>query len=106
MFSVTKCATTRSKGPGVRPVYLCGSLGVVSRVLIRHQGDEALEYLDRLVGLYGRENVFIQIERSYLPWEISVNSQLLELAEHMHVLPVAGGPITHHRPEHFPAQDM
>jgi error-prone DNA polymerase len=83
-----------------------GDAGPINRLLIRSERQDAQRYLDRLIGLYGRENVFMQIERSFLPWEMSVNRQLLELAEQMHVVPVAGGPITHRRPEHFPAQDM
>ncbi len=83
-----------------------GDLGPINRYLIRGDNEDAQSYLDRLIGIYGRKNVFVQIERSFLPWELSVNRRLLDLAEHNQVLPVAGGPITHRRPEHFPGQDM
>ncbi|MHB8635444.1 MAG: DNA polymerase III subunit alpha [Fimbriimonadaceae bacterium] len=83
-----------------------GDPGPVNRLLIRSEYVSADAYIDRLIGLYGHENVFIQIERSLLPWELSVNRTLLELAERRRIVPVAGGRITHYRPEHFPAQDM
>lgn len=82
-----------------------GDDGPVNRLLVRGEPDAARETLDRLVGLYGRRNVFVQVESSFLPWQIATNRRLLELAEAMRVLPVAGGPITHVRPEQFPAQD-
>ncbi len=62
--------------------------------------------LDRLIGIFGREDVFLQIERTFVPWEIVSNRMLLELAESMEVIPVAGGPATHLEPEDFPAQDV
>ena len=83
-----------------------GDMGPISRHLIRTQYPEAERYLDRLIGLYGLANVFVQIEQSFLPWGISVNRSLLELAEKRGVVAVAGGPITHHTRDHFPGQDM
>jgi error-prone DNA polymerase len=83
-----------------------GDAGRLNRLLIRSDHAGAAAYLDRLIGLYGRENVFVQIERSYLPWEMGVNRSLLDLAENARVVAVAGGRIAHRRPEHFPAQDM
>lgn len=83
-----------------------GDSGPLNRLLARSEQREAMATLDRLIGIFGRESVFIQIERSYLPWEIGVNRQLLEMAEQAKVVPVAGGPITHRRPDHFPAHDM
>jgi len=83
-----------------------GESGPVNRALIRGEALNARQWLDRLSGLYGRENLFVQIERTDLPWQITVNRRLLDLADEMHLLPVAGGPITHARPAQFPAQDM
>ncbi|HWA82770.1 MAG TPA: PHP domain-containing protein, partial [Fimbriimonadaceae bacterium] len=83
-----------------------GDTGPLNRLLVRSEAQIAEHMLDMLVGLYGRENVFVQIERSFLPWEIHVNKLLLEIAERKRVLPVAGGRITHRRPEHFPAHDI
>ncbi len=82
-----------------------GDAGPINRLLTRSDTEGAQRYLQRLIDLYGRENVFIQIERCYLPWEIRTNRLLLDLAEIMKVTPVAGNGITHHRPQHFPAQD-
>jgi len=83
-----------------------GDDGPIDRALLKGQTGDASKTLDRLVGLYGRENVFVEIERSYLPWQRLTESRLLELADRQGVLPVAGGPITHARPAHFPAQDI
>jgi error-prone DNA polymerase len=83
-----------------------GDAGPINRFLTRSERAEAQSYLDRLIGIYGRQNVFLQIERSFLPWERAVNRELLEIATQMQIVPVAGGPITHRRPEYFPAQDI
>jgi error-prone DNA polymerase len=83
-----------------------GDLGPLDRHLIRRDLEAADHLLERLIRLYGREYVFIQVERSFLPWEISVNRLLLELAERHGVTPVAGGGVTHARREHFPVQDI
>jgi error-prone DNA polymerase len=82
-----------------------GDAGLLNRRLSHFDAQAAEAILDQLIGLYGRENVFIQIERSFLPWEDAVNTQLLQLAARKRLIPVAGGPIRHRRPEHFPAQD-
>lgn len=82
-----------------------GDPGPINRLLVHGKEEEARSYLEFLIRLYGRENVFAQIERCYLPWEISVNRKLLRLAEELEVTPVAGGPITHRTPADFPAQD-
>ena len=83
-----------------------GDAGPINRALMRGEYDSAQHCLDRLIGLYGKENVYVQIERTDLPWQTSVNRKLLELADAMGLVAVAGGPITHAKPEHFPAQDM
>ncbi|MDR3691134.1 MAG: DNA polymerase III subunit alpha [Fimbriimonas sp.] len=83
-----------------------GDSGPVNRALTKGCHETAKTWLDRLIGLYGRENVFVEIERTYLPWQFSVNRRLLELADEMRLTAVAGGPITHARPDQFPAQDM
>lgn len=83
-----------------------GDDGPLNRALVRGENSSAMALLDRLIGLYGRENLFIQIERTDLPWQISVNRKLMEISESKGVLPVAGGPITHARRDRFPTQDM
>ena len=82
-----------------------GDLGPVNRLLMRRDYTGVRSLLERLASIYGRNDVFVEIERSYLPWEISVNKMLLELAEELQLAAIAGGSITHSRPENFPAQD-
>lgn len=82
-----------------------GDAGPINRFLIRKENDKAKGTLNRLTSLYGKDNIFIEIERSFLPWEKTVNDQLLELAASLKITPVAGGQITHSKPEHFVAQD-
>ncbi len=83
-----------------------GHPGLISRLLLAQKYGEANTVTRRLIDLYGRDNVFIQIERSYYPFEKALEGRLLELASHCGVRPVAGGPITHAKFEHFPAQDV
>ena len=82
-----------------------GDAGPINRLITRGDTAGAQQTLQRLIDLYGRSNVFVQIERCYLPWEIRTNRQLLDLAEAMKVTAVAGNGVTHHRPQYFPAQD-
>ena len=83
-----------------------GDDGPIDRLLLRGRYADADLCLSRLVGLFGSSNVFVEIERSFLPWEIVLSKRLLELADRHEVLPVAGGAVTHARREHFPAQDI
>lgn len=83
-----------------------GDNGPINRLLIRRDFLGARQAMQRLIDLFGKVNVFVEIERTFLPWQISVNSHLLQLAEEMGLLPVAGGMITHEQPDHFPAQDI
>ncbi|MFN3683725.1 MAG: DNA polymerase III subunit alpha [Fimbriimonadaceae bacterium] len=83
-----------------------GSDGFLARFLIRRDEEGARRALRRLADLYGADNVAIEVERSFLPWEASLNRRKLELADASGVLAVAGGPVTHARPSDFPAQDV
>lgn len=83
-----------------------GSDGPLDRLLIRRDREAAWALVERLERIYGREDVFIEIERSFLPWSVMVERQLLDLAEARRLVPVAGGAVTHARREHFPAQDI
>ncbi|HLO98276.1 MAG TPA: DNA polymerase III subunit alpha, partial [Fimbriimonas sp.] len=67
---------------------------------------EAREQVERLMSLYGREHVYISVERSFLPYNQRVTERLLELAKTLNITPVASGPITHAERGHFPVQDM
>jgi error-prone DNA polymerase len=82
-----------------------GSGGPVDRNLIAGRYDQADRILDRLIEIFGSANTYVQIERSWLPWEHKVEPRLVELAERYRVNCVAATPITHPRREQFPAQD-
>jgi len=83
-----------------------GHRGPLNRLLAGRHTGQASELIDKLKAIYGSSNVYAEIERSFMPWEISVNSQLLDLAEAHGIEAVAGGLITHETPERFPAQDV
>jgi len=83
-----------------------GDLGPLNRLVTHGRLAEAEAWLNRLCDTLGHPNVFVEIERSYLPWEIGTNRRLLELAETKGLRAVAGGMVTHARPEHFPVQDV
>jgi error-prone DNA polymerase len=83
-----------------------GNRGPLDRLLAARKLGEASELVRRLVGIYGLGGVFVEIERSYLPWMMQVNRLALELAESEGLTAVAGGAMTHARREHFPAQDV
>jgi error-prone DNA polymerase len=83
-----------------------GDTGPLDRLLLQKQFPLAERMLDRLVGLYGRDSVFVEIDRSWLPWGIQSERLLRELAERKGVRCVAGGSVTHRRRSHFPAQDV
>lgn len=83
-----------------------GSHGVLDLLVARGERRRAGQVLDRLVGLYGREGVWVEIERSYLPWQVRAERTLRELAGRAGVRCVAGGAMTHGEAEQFPAQDI
>jgi len=83
-----------------------GHSGALNGHIVRGDLESASQLLDRTIGMFGRENVFLQIERTFVPWEIASNKALLELAPQKRVIPLAGGPATHLEPEDFPAQDV
>ncbi len=83
-----------------------GDAGPLNAALAKRKCEQAARLLERLTDIYGRANVAIQIERTYLPWEIAVNQRLLELAEATGTLAVAAHPVLHPRREQFPAQDV
>ncbi|MCH7904122.1 MAG: DNA polymerase III subunit alpha [Armatimonadetes bacterium] len=83
-----------------------GDNGPINRLLLHRQYEDARLLTTRLVDLYGQANVFVEIDRSYLPWDIAANGRLLELADQLDLTPVAGGRVTHAAPEQFPAQDV
>ncbi|HSI74185.1 MAG TPA: DNA polymerase III subunit alpha [Fimbriimonas sp.] len=83
-----------------------GDGGPINQLLTHGDLAGAGEALEELICIFGRENVYIEIERCFVPWERRVNRLLLELAEKHRLTPVAGGLVCHENPEHFPAQDV
>jgi error-prone DNA polymerase len=83
-----------------------GDSGPLNQLLSHGDLLAAEAVLQRLIEFFGIGNVFIEIERSFAPWQIKVNRLLLELAERHCVVAVAGGVVTHQSPNDFPAQDI
>lgn len=83
-----------------------GDLGPLDRLLARRDWEAADALTRRLVEMYGREAVLLEVERSYLPWQRTVEHGLTQLGERHGLALVAGGAVTHARREHFPAQDV
>lgn len=83
-----------------------GHRGVINHLVSSRSYTEADLLLDRLEGIFGSENVAVEIERSFVPWETSVNRHLEELARKRGLSAVAGGQVTHSSPGQFPAQDV
>jgi error-prone DNA polymerase len=83
-----------------------GHRGRLDRLLAGGRLDEASAWLDYLVGLYGRGQVWLQAERSWHPWGRAVERGLEAMAEAKGLAVVAGGPMCHATPEDFPAQDV
>ena len=83
-----------------------GNSGIINRAIAARNYDVAENSLRTLVQFYGSKHCFIQIERTYLPWDQRVNHSLLELSQMHSITAVAGGPVTHIDAAHFPAQDV
>jgi error-prone DNA polymerase len=83
-----------------------GDLGPINRRLMSRRTTAAADILDRLVACFGGHSVYVEMERSWLPWEASVNAQLADLAESRGLPCVAGGVITHGERTDFPGQDI
>lgn len=82
-----------------------GDAGPLNQLLALGMRSAAEQLLGELRELYG-EDVFIEIERSYAPWQRRIEQQLREMAAATGLIPVAGGPVCHHHRSHFPAQDI
>lgn len=82
-----------------------GYWGPLDRLLTRRDFNGALALVERLVSVYGRGNVFLEVERSFLPWGRMVEEQILELAAATGTKPVAGGGVGQGRRADYPAQD-
>lgn len=83
-----------------------GDAGRLDRLLLRGDWSAAEQWTDQIVGLYGRDNVYVEVERSWLPWGLTLEKRLDAIAERFSLTMVAGGAIVHAQPEDFPAQDV
>lgn len=83
-----------------------GDTGPLDRKLVRKDFAVAEEMVNHLVGIYGKSNLYIEIDRALLPWSLHAESALRHLADRKGLTCVAGGAITHRRRSHFPAQDV
>lgn len=82
-----------------------GHGGPINRLLSKKDYSGAKRVLEELCATFGKPNVAIEIERTFTPWEISVNGNLLSMSEHFKLSAIAGGPIVHAERSDFPAQD-
>lgn len=83
-----------------------GDLGPINRLLVRRRFDESKRALLRLRSIYGPDNLFAEIEKSFLPWEIAVNGHLMSLAKELGIAVVAGGAIGLRNRFDYPVQDI
>lgn len=83
-----------------------GDLGPVDFFLTKNDFEAAAKVVERLCKLYGKQNIFLEVERSFLPWQKRVEAGIRNLADRYQLMAVAGGCVTHARPDHFPAQDV
>ncbi|HKU52931.1 MAG TPA: PHP domain-containing protein, partial [Nitrospira sp.] len=80
-----------------------GSKGPINQLLMARNYSGAEELLLKLQRIFP---TFLQMERSHLPWEKSVNAWLEQLAEKHQLMCVAGGTHNLGKREHYPVQDM
>jgi error-prone DNA polymerase len=83
-----------------------GDVGPLDRLLAHRDFAKAEEILKRLMAIFGRKRLFVEIDRAFLPWSIAVDKHLLSLAASYGLTAVAGGATTHAKRDHFPAQDI
>ncbi|MDA1191609.1 MAG: PHP domain-containing protein, partial [Candidatus Poribacteria bacterium] len=75
--------------------------------LSRRTGDRvtALKLLDKLVGLFGKENVYVELLRTLFPGDETISDRLIELAERAGVPVVATNAVRYARKSDFPLYD-
>lgn len=83
-----------------------GDGGILNNPMMGGNSELARQRMIELINVFGPSQVFVEIERCWLPWETSVNSKLLDLAESFGLKAVAGGRVTHAAREDFPGQDI
>ncbi len=83
-----------------------GDAGPLTNPLLKGDYHRARGIGEKLVRLFGRAYLFVEIERCFVPWGIALEKRLTQLAKELGVNCVAGGGITHATPSHFPSQDV
>lgn len=83
-----------------------GDTGPLNRLITSRRFAQGKELIERLISIFGRGNVFVEIERTYLPWQISTNRLLIDLAKELDLTCFAGGLVTHPRRADFPIGDI
>lgn len=82
-----------------------GHYGPINQALMCGRSDEARQALQKLQSVFGRSHLFVEIERSFAPWEKHVNKKLIEIAREQQIQLVACGISTHAKKEDFAVQD-
>lgn len=82
-----------------------GDNGPLTPLILRRQWKEAKKLAERLMAIYGKERFYIQVERSWHPWQKALEGHLNELARHLGVTCCGAVPALHADPDHFPVQD-
>lgn len=82
-----------------------GDDGPLTPLILRRKWKEAKRLAVRLRDLYSPQGFFIQIERSWRPWQKALEGHLTELARHLNLPLCAGVPALHADRDHFPVQD-
>lgn len=83
-----------------------GHDGPVDRMLALGDDRAAARHVERLIAMFGKHNVYVEIERSSLPWTMNVSEKLVAMAKAYDLTLVAGGAVTHLSKSHFPSQDI
>ncbi|HLH03390.1 MAG TPA: error-prone DNA polymerase [Bryobacteraceae bacterium] len=87
-----------------------GDEGEVAKIFREHEGPAALEearrHLYKLLGLFGRENVYVELQRHYHRDQELRNQALVELARELHLPVIATNGVTQETPERRDLQDV
>jgi error-prone DNA polymerase len=83
-----------------------GEHGLLANALAVGGIDEARREAERLVRIFGRENVYVELHRHYLRDEEARNHALIELAATMGLPLLATNGVRHARPEHRQIADV
>jgi len=83
-----------------------GDSGPLDPLIASENYSAANDLIQNFLNCFGKDRLFLEVERGYLPWSCYVEKHLHQLAEKFHLTCFAGGKITHARRANFPAQDI